>query len=373
MGRSVWSSVFASLLLVGSAAITMATTPEATPDLDVSRDIATAASPALVLSGDFSQGVALALDSGGHRHLVAGNLRGDLWYATDRTGAWTTKRLLSGRKWWFAWSYPTIAMDEDDRVHVAAVKWEWSTPSATGGIWYLTDAGRTRGDFGTATRIAGSMMTSPSLRVADGVRYLAYAKCECMPMQSRAPLYFRTDGSGSWVTERIANLAYDPSLRVDRDGLAHIVYSDRQGLLYAQASTRSGDFRTPARIPGSSGLDGTPSLALDTSGWAQIAWSTWKRGHPVYYVKRTSAGWSAPLRLGNATMTELSIDASGQPHVVLGWSKVTHRWLAGGTWGSSVVASGVNPMDAAIRAFGTGATIAWSQDASPRGVWVARE
>ncbi|HKZ92625.1 MAG TPA: hypothetical protein VJZ50_10845 [Candidatus Limnocylindrales bacterium] len=373
MGRSVWSFLFASVLLVGSAAMTTATTPDVTSDIDVSRGSATAASPALVLSGDFSQGIALALDQDGHRHLVAGNLRGDLWYATDRTGTWTTKRLLSGREGWFGWSYPSIAMDENDRVHVAAVKWEWSTPSGTGGIWYLTDAGRTRADFGTATRIAGSMMTSPSLRVVDGIRYLAYAKCDCLPMQSRAPLYFKTDRSGSVVTERLANVAYDPSLRVDRDGRAHIVYSDRQGLRYTRATTRTGDFTTPARIPGTSGLEGTPSLALDTSDQAHIAWSTWKQGHPLFYVERTSAGWSTPLRLGNGTSTELSIDASDRPHVVLGWDKVIHRWLAGGTWQSTVVVSDVSSVDAAIRAFGTGATIAWSQDVSPSGVWVVRD
>ena len=260
-------------------------------------------------------------------------------------------------------------MDGDDRVHVAAVKWEWSTPSGTGGIWYLTDAGRTPGDFGTPTRIAGSMMTSPSLRVADGARYLAYAKCDCLPMQSSAPLFFKTDRSGSWETERIANVAYDPSLRLDRKGRARIVYGDRQGPRYTKAGTRTGDFTTPARIPGTTGLEGTPSLALDDSERAHVAWSTWKQGHPVFYIERTSAGWSTPLQLGNGTMTELSIDASGQPHVVLGWGKVTHRWLAGGTWQSSDIASDVSPMDAAIRGFGTGATIAWSQDVSPRGVW----
>ena len=373
MRRSLRYFQLAAVLLSASAAMTMATRPQDTRAIEVTRAATTSASPIRVLSGDFSQGIALALDSDGHRHLVAGNLRGDLWYATDRTGSWTTERLLTGRKGWYGWSYPSVAMDEDDRVHVAAVKWEWSTPSGTGGIWYLTDAGRARGDFGTATRIAGNMMTSPSLRVVDGVLNLAYAKCECLPMQSMAPLFFRTDRSGSPVITRIADVAYDPSLRVDRDGDAHIVYSDRHGLRYTTVSARTGDVTTPTRIPGSTGLEGTPSLALDAAERVHIAWSTSKQGHPVFYVRHTSAGWSPPLQLGNATMTELSIDASGQPHVVLGWGKVMHRWLDGGTWQGSPVASDVSPKDAAIRAFGVGATIAWAQDERPRGVWVARD
>jgi hypothetical protein len=93
----------------------------------------------------------------------------------------------------------------------------------------------------------------------------------------------------------------------------------------------------------------------------------------VWYVRRTSGGWSAPLLLGNAATSELSVDASGAPHVVLGWGKVMHRWQDGGTWQEHLVASDVDPSDVAIRAFGNGATIAWAQDAKPRGVWVVRD
>jgi hypothetical protein len=125
------------------------------------------------------------------------------------------------------------------------------------------------------------------------------------------------------------------------------------------------------RITGTNGLAGTPSLALDPSRREVVAWSTWKQGHPVFFTQRTSAGWTTPERLGHGTSAELSIDASGRPHVAVGWAKVSHLWLSGGTWRSAILADDADPMDVAIRAFGSGATIAWAQDVAPRGVWVS--
>ena len=213
MGRSTWSLLMGCVLMLAPMTVADAAAPRAKEA--VGATVRPAAPPLQVMSGEFRGGLALALDSNGRRHLVAGNARGDLWYATDRTRTWTARRLLTGKPGWWRWAYPAIAIDEDDRVHVAAVQDELSTPGDTGGIYYLSDRGRAAGDFGPETRIAGRSMTSPSLRVVDGVRYLAYARCLCVPMQRNAPLYFKTDRSGSWRTERIASLAYDPSLRVD--------------------------------------------------------------------------------------------------------------------------------------------------------------
>jgi hypothetical protein len=158
---------------------------------------------------------------------------------------------------------------------------------------------------------------------------------------------------------------------VGGDGRARIVYSDRKGLRYTKAGTRSGDFSTPVRITGTNGLAGTPSLALNPSRREVVAWSTWKQGHPVFFTQRTSAGWTTPARLGHGTSAELSIDALGRPHVAIGWAKVSHLWLSGGTWRSAILADDADPMDVAIRAFGSGATIAWAQDVAPRGVWLS--
>ena len=58
------------------------------------------AEPELVVA-DSDHGVDMALDPDGYRHIVSSDLYdarmrpvGDLWYATDRGGAWSTQKLL---------------------------------------------------------------------------------------------------------------------------------------------------------------------------------------------------------------------------------------------------------------------------------------
>lgn len=332
-----------------------------------------AAGPERVLSGDFHRGLALALDDAGHRHLVATSAEGHLWYATDRTGVWTRKRILRGEPGSFVWTNPTIATDDHGRIHVAAVRDHvFDTPGSTGGIYYKTDKGRPRGAFGPKVRIAPPMMTTPSLRVVDDVRYLAYARCACEPGREKVPVFFKTDRGGTWHVERVADRGFFPSMRVDRRGRARIAFSDRMRLRYTVARTRFGDFSPSVRIPGTVSVPGTPSLALDAAGRAHIAWATWAVEPKALYVRKGASGWSTPRHLGRGHATRLSIDALGRPHIVVAGQKLVHRWLAKGDWKRHTIRSedGISSVD--IRAFGTRASIAWAQDVPPRGVWLTR-
>jgi len=333
-----------------------------------------AASPVRVLTGRFPYGVDLALDRRGHAHVVATSGRGDLWYATDRSGTWVGQRILSGSDG-PAWAWPSIATGARGRVHVAVVRQSiWDTPSSTGGIWYVTDQGRARGDFSPRRKIAGDMMTDPSLRVVDGIRYLAYSRCLCAPGDEMAPLYFKTDRSGSWTREKVADHGLWPSLRVGADGRARIASKARHGLRYSVARTRSGDFAAPVRIPGSGHGPAEPSLALDGRERPHLVWTSRGDSDRTWYVKRSSSGWSTPRDIGPGLKAELSLDAKERPHVVIkGLTWVKHRWLADGAWRQHFVADHFNPPDVDIRAFGAGAVIAWSQYEVPRGVWVTRD
>jgi hypothetical protein len=392
MSRASASILIACALLVWAGCATTAAEP-----VEDRPSATAAASPVLALRGrfDFGTSTDLALDRQGHRHVVATSASGDLWYATDRTGAWVSQRLLAGQDGRIAWAFPSLIADERGRVHVAVVRYyAWDAPSATGGIWYLTDAGRSRGDFGAPTRLAGNMATSPSLRVLDGVRYLAYSRCACAIGQDEAPLFFKTDRSGSWRREKVADFGLEPSLRVGADGRARIAYRARQGVRFTTARTRLGGFATPVRIPGSGGVSGAPSLALGAGGQAQVAWSAYRdpSGPPlafvaapiavapavvrdeVLYARRSRDGWTTPRVLGPGRRLELSLDAVGRPHVVIGTTdRVVHRWRGGDGWERRVIADGIQPVSVDIRAFGRRASVAWSQTDLPRGVWVARD
>jgi hypothetical protein len=366
-----------SALLLGSATVTAA----GDPGTDSGSMDAAVATPIRALPGQHPFGMALALDTAGHRHLVASDLQGDLWYATDGGGSWQAEEVLRAR-WdadagWplWVWTSPAIAIDADGSVHVAAVRSSvMDTPGTSYGIYYITDQGRSTGNFGPRTKITGDGMASPSLRVVDGVRYLAFTRYLTYPGQKRVQLYFKTDRSGSWQTERIDDVAYAPSMRVASDGRAHIAYEDEKGLRYTRARTRTGGFTAPARIPGSKGKAGDVSLALDRADRPHVAWAAWRQSKQVLYAKRTGAGWVVPRQVGTGWTAKLSLDAKDRPHVAFargfGNSKVVHRWRAGGTWQLRTVVSGVDVGGVDIRAFGNGATIAWSQSSKPRGVWV---
>jgi hypothetical protein len=102
-------------------------------------------------------------------------------------------------------------------------------------------------------------------------------------------------------------------------------------------------------------------------------WTTWAIDPEVRYVRRNASGWGASRRVGRGAMAQLSIDAIERPHVVTGGQRIIHRWLVAGAWEREVLARGVDVMGVDIRAFRKRATIAWSQDVPPRGVWVVRD
>ena len=252
MAGVVVAFVLACLLLQG-VVVAAAGESASTPAIAL-RPAAT--DPTRVLSGAFRYGSALALDAAGHRHVVATSAQGHLWYATDRTGGWQDERILVGRRGEFGWTYPSITVDEGGRVHIAVVRdgTPWCAPGpCSAGIFYLTDKGRARGHFGPPQRITGRQTTQPSLKVEDGVRYLAYVKPGTDWRRPEPPrLFFRTDRSGAWEAELVADHGRSPSLRVSSDGRPHIAWSAGNGVRYIQARTRSGgfaEFPTHPRFP----------------------------------------------------------------------------------------------------------------------------
>ena len=192
--------------------------------------------------------------------------------------------------------------------------------------------------------------------------------------EDHAAVIFKTDRGGRWHIERVAGHGWSPALRLDGTGRARIVFTDGRGLLHAEARTRVGRFSSPRRVPGTLGLPGRSWLGLDGAGRQHIAWVSGPIEPAIRYVERTARGWTAPKQLAFMVIhAAVSMDASFRPHVAIGGQRIVHRTLVGGKWTRSVLAPGVLPEGIDIRAYGTGATIAWAQDAPSRGVWVVRD
>jgi|GEM_PF-5768541 len=351
-------------------------------------------SPELVAAGDFSS-LAVALDAEGHRHIAASeetiptyeewdagaSMSGDLWYMTDRDGSWAVQRLIESSGPGLGWTNPSIAVDDDGSVHIAVVDYHiGSTPDQTEGIFYLTDKDRTPGDFGPPVRVAPANMAEPSLAVVDGARYLAYHKVSRLgePIPP-APVFFKTDRSGSWVRHRLADHGGTPIVRVDPSGRAHIIYQaatpdDRHSLLrYVQVDPETGEPSNSKRIPGTTDLWFSSVLALDPSGQPHVAWET---SDDIAWSTRTADGWSRPGMLGARRPGSLSldVDSSGQPHVVFEGGgdadrRIIHAQRGAGRWSRSVIGDSGDWSKVASAMSGSELVAAWAPGEEEGGVW----
>jgi hypothetical protein len=332
--------------------------------------VAAAASPAAfgtpepILAGGWS--VFLAVDSGGHSHVAVE--RGDgIWYVTDRTGAWKGRRVFSNPTD-DAYRQPSLALDEHDRVTIAAALFTCieCAPGGVGGVFLVSDKGRARGSFSEPVQVAPRGTDRPSLKTVRNRIYLAYEVCACTPGPFRTPIWFATKVNGTWSrTKAYGGDGAAPSLRVDGAGYPRIAFWTESGLRYATARTRTGDFHT-ARIPGTSSSDGAPSLVLDSNGRGHVVF-----GHSgslsgphgsVRYVRQTSSGWTSPrlVTSDNAKAVAISIDAANRPHVLRGGQGVQEYTLRSGSWDRQVVAASGVVDSVAIRSSSGHAVVAFT-------------
>ena len=148
-----------------------------------------------VKAGSFSE-LAVAVDTNGKVHIAAGDDR-DVWYLTNRTGSWTASKIFvhTAGPNGFLWGQPTIALDDNNRVHIAATRFPYGEGGI--GIFYATDAGHPRGTFGAPTRIASNAFGEPQLKVYRGHLFLVAVKDWCCV--GDGTVVMRTNKGGSWT------------------------------------------------------------------------------------------------------------------------------------------------------------------------------
>jgi hypothetical protein len=335
-----------------------------------------AATPVRVLVGRAADPPAVVVDSTGAKHIAAvisSDKGPEVWYATDRSGSWTRRLALPAHDY-EGYVEPSISLDEDGRVHIAAWKWVDATGGCalSYGVYYVTDRGRTPGTFGTPVKVVPGDSLSVSLKTVGGIRYLAYANRGCrMTDDGWDPgpyrVYLRTDAGGPSTRTKVG-VGDDPSLRIGDDTSVHIAYSAGSTIRYAIRP--SGGAFTVTNV--ASGVE--PSLALDGSDRPQVAYT---KGGVIQWSAKGLSGWGTPERLGTGKGVFLSIDGEDVPHVATGGKNVVHYWRSGGTWSSKVVAAGVRTDGVAARASSGGLVIVWTQEetlgAWGRGVWVVTD
>lgn len=372
--RSVSTIAMTVTLALGAFALPAAASAGREPQVNASPSAWSA--PTRVLAGHF-QDISAVVDSHGRVHVAGTTPSGDLWYATDRTGSWTHKQVLKHSAS-FTYGWPSIALDEHDRVHIALERF----PNATGdlGVWYVTDKGRTRGTFPTSpTRIAPPGNGEPVLKVSDGHLYLVVDKGWCCI--SPGTLQLRTNVSGHWTVSTIGP-GLGPSFRLGSDHRARVAYtnSSPRGLWYAVASSPTGGFtrqQVPtATDPADTTIDSVPILALNGSDQPSIVWRHFATAgfQDVRYAWRDASGWHTPVNVASSQPEDdrvgFDVDTHGRPTVAIGGASLRVRVLSGGTWHTSTIASASGVRSIVVRRALKGhSVLAWTD---PIGVWSAR-
>ncbi len=167
-----------------------------------------------------------------------------------------------------------------------------------------------------------------------------------------------------------------PDLRVDDHGKARIVFPD-DGIFVAKALFRWGSF-TRTRIPGTTGSDSDPSLALDDAGRAHVVFRRNPAGSSndgTVYAHETGGGWTSDRFTSRLGELAISLDASDDPHLVVALGSGS-----GGVFsydGPSLTEDQVaaaRVADVAFRVPSVGAPVVlFSQRTSPRGIGVSRD
>lgn len=281
--------------------------------------------PSRIATGSLDQ-LSMAVDSTGKVHIAAARPNGNLVYFTDRTGSWTQRIVAKGDtvgETGATWDEPSLALDENDRVTIAAVKTDWGGTGCecTRGIFTFSDKGRARGTFpATGIRRVTAGSHSPSLKTANGHLYLAYRRGATVPEQL-ATIRFKTNATGSWTDTKVKSFAFwysAPALRIGEDGRARVAFATPTGVFVGTAGTLSGGWSVE-KVPGTTGHDAGVVLSLTTAGKPVVAWThTSAAPNGVRYASKASGSWVTQSVSSHVGQVALSLDASNEPFLAVG-------------------------------------------------------
>jgi hypothetical protein len=167
-----------------------------------------------------------------------------------------------------------LAIGSDGALYVAWTEYE-------GALWLRrsTDGGKT---FSGVLRINDAKPArGPALALGPkGVVYLAWTVGDDEAADIRVAK--STDAAATFgapvIVERSKGYSDAPKLAVDAGGALHIVYSERQRILYSRSSDGARSFERPRDISGRDA--GFPALSLDAKGNLYVLWERFA-DHPL--------------------------------------------------------------------------------------------
>ena len=333
--------------------------------------------PQRVLPGAWTD-ISAAIDSQGKAHVVAAGAAG-VWYATDRTGGWASKRILHHRSG-SEWRGVSLALDEHDRITIALAE---GFPSefgmVPGRIWSITDKGRPRGTFAAPVAVTPTGSTDPSLKTPGGHVDLARTGDICVDVCEGAlsRVWYQTDGPTGPIRRRLPGDASSPDLRVDAAGRPRLAYVVRGAtnarLVLASAGSRTGPFTTETVATQAGDL--TPRLILDAAGRPQVAWARDPLDVDppgVFLAQRAGGAWTV-RSIGPGSVVAITVDAADRVHLAIGGGAGVREVLVRSTLATTPI-DGTGPVtDVELRYPSAGrALAAYVRTYPDAGVYVTR-
>lgn len=225
---------------------------------------------------------AIAIDAGGHPHIVYGSRGSNLYHAYHDGTSWYYETVDSR-----AGGYASVVLDKSDKMHISY------------------------GNVGSGTTIGG-------------------------------PLKYATNASGSWEITTVDSSFSGgyTSIALDTSGKMHISYGNSAVLKYATNTSGSWEITTVDSFPGE-----YSSIAIDTSGKAHISYGILGRTDAALkYATNISGSWEITTVDGGGEYTSIALDTFGKVHIsygILGGPKAALKYATNtsGSWEITTVDS----------------------------------
>ncbi|MFX0161878.1 MAG: hypothetical protein ACFE68_00895 [Candidatus Hodarchaeota archaeon] len=223
----------------------------------------------------------IAIDSNNKVHLVWQYDHGttDTRYATNATAAFDSFMIMNVTDNDVADDYPTIAIDSNDVIHIA-----WSERV---GFFYEVLYGNSSNPFPITNPVNVSQNsyddTYPSIDVDSKDKvHIAWKFDDFM---ADSEIVYSNNIGGTFSSYEFVTINsigdHSPSLVIDNNGDAHILWNGALHWEIWYANNTDGVFATPQNVSRSSNSDKYPDLFIDSEGFLHAVWYT--VGYGVYY------------------------------------------------------------------------------------------
>ncbi len=291
------------------------------------------AGPTQVIRQNYPLSPSLAIDADGALHVAylrqsTGDGVPGIFYASNVSGVWAKQRVTTGDDFY---ARPSIALDGRGRAWIAFARVCFTCDPVTSSIFIASNA---TGRWVVTRRTSGHADLAPSLERQGGALHLAFARQE-------EGVYYATNEGGTWRTSLVASavgacpLDQFPSLEVDASGDAWVAYEEPRRIRLCTGTTSgirvatnsSGSF--VSQTVSSNTEDFMPDLALDPLGRPRLVFL--RSGVGTYYARKVAGTWTREL-VTDGGDASLAIDSNGSAHVVFETPYVTYATNRSGSW-----------------------------------------